>query len=90
MSDYSQLADVMPMSVEIVKMSARGRIILPVAIRRKLKLGKGERLLLVADKSAIELRPVRNLKQKRAPKRPAPAALPVGSIIQLARRLLPA
>lgn len=43
----------------IAAMSSRGQIVLPIAIRKKLKLGEGSQFLVVTDNENILLKPVK-------------------------------
>ena len=43
----------------IAAMSSRGQIVLPIAIRKKLKLGVGSQFLVVTDNENILLKPVK-------------------------------
>lgn len=43
----------------IAAMSSRGQIVLPISIRRKLKLGEGSQFLVVTDNENILLKPVK-------------------------------
>ena len=43
----------------IAAMSSRGQIVVPISIRKKLKLGEGSQFLVVTDNENILLKPVR-------------------------------
>ncbi|HII61007.1 AbrB/MazE/SpoVT family DNA-binding domain-containing protein [Pyrococcus horikoshii] len=51
--------------MEIVKLSSKGQIVIPAKIRKKLKLSKGDKLLLEMKGDAIILRPVVKLSKLR-------------------------
>ncbi|MCX6777405.1 MAG: AbrB/MazE/SpoVT family DNA-binding domain-containing protein [Candidatus Micrarchaeota archaeon] len=50
------------MDVEIIKMSSRGQFVLPLSMRRRYRIGRGEKLMLVDNDGTIVLRPVRRMK----------------------------
>ena len=49
------------MDVEVVRMSSKGQIVVPLSLRRKFKLSKGEKLILVEEGGMIVVRPVKSL-----------------------------
>jgi len=51
------------MDVEIVKLSSKGQFVLPLSIRKRFKIGKGEKLLLVEEKGTVILRPVKQISE---------------------------
>ena len=51
--------------MEVVKLSSKGQIVIPVKIRKELKLSKGDKLLIERRGDAIILRPVVKLSRLR-------------------------
>ncbi|MFQ5573988.1 MAG: AbrB/MazE/SpoVT family DNA-binding domain-containing protein, partial [Nitrosopumilaceae archaeon] len=49
------------MDVEVVRMSSKGQFVMPLSMRRRLKMRKGEKLMLVENKGTIVVRPVKEL-----------------------------
>jgi AbrB family looped-hinge helix DNA binding protein len=51
------------MDVELVKVSSRGQFVLPLSIRKRFGISKGEKLMLIEKDGAITLKPVKQLKK---------------------------
>jgi len=51
------------MDVELVKVSSRGQFVLPLSIRKRFGIGKGEKLMLIEKDGVITLKPVKQLKK---------------------------
>jgi AbrB family looped-hinge helix DNA binding protein len=51
------------MNVEIVKLSSKGQLVLPLAIRKRFGIGKGERLMIVEEGGTIVVRPLKQMKE---------------------------
>jgi bifunctional DNA-binding transcriptional regulator/antitoxin component of YhaV-PrlF toxin-antitoxin module len=49
------------MDVEIVKMSSKGQFVLPLSLRRRFKVGKGEKIMLVESKGTVVMRPLKDM-----------------------------
>ena len=49
------------MDVEIVKMSSKGQFVLPLSLRRRFKIGKGEKIMLVESKGTVVMRPLKDM-----------------------------
>lgn len=50
------------MDVEIVRISSRGQFVLPMSMRKKLRMNKGEKVMVVEDGGTMVLRPVKDMK----------------------------
>ena len=50
------------MNIEIVKLSSRGQLVLPLSIRKRFGIGKGEKLVLVEKDGTVVLRPLKQIK----------------------------
>jgi AbrB family looped-hinge helix DNA binding protein len=50
------------MNMEIVKLSSRGQLVLPLSIRKRFGIGKGEKLVLVEKDGTVVLRPLKQIK----------------------------
>jgi AbrB family looped-hinge helix DNA binding protein len=48
--------------MRIVKVSSKGQIVLPVAVRRRLGLGAGARLELIDEPASLRLRVLRSVR----------------------------
>ena len=46
-----------------VTVSSKGQVVLPLPVRRKLGIGRGQRLALSVQEGSIQLTPVRRLSQ---------------------------
>ncbi|MEM3555598.1 MAG: AbrB/MazE/SpoVT family DNA-binding domain-containing protein [Candidatus Micrarchaeia archaeon] len=51
------------MNIEIVKLSSKGQLVLPLAIRKHFRVGKGERLMIVEEGGTILLKPLKQMKR---------------------------
>jgi AbrB family looped-hinge helix DNA binding protein len=51
------------MNIEIVKLSSRGQLVLPLSIRKRFGIGKGEKLVLVEKDGTVVLRPLKQIKE---------------------------
>jgi AbrB family looped-hinge helix DNA binding protein len=49
------------MDVEIVKISSRGQFVLPLSMRKKFRIGKGEKLMVVENEGTMVLRPIKEM-----------------------------
>ena len=49
------------MDVEIVRISSRGQLVFPLSMRKKFKMGKGEKIMLVENKGTVVMRPVKDM-----------------------------
>ena len=49
--------------MEVVTLSSKGQIVIPVKIRKKLSLKEGDSLVLVEENDAIRLQPLVNLSE---------------------------
>jgi len=52
--------------MKVVKLSSKGRIVIPAKIRRELNLSKGDKLLLERKGDTIILRPIVKLSKLRS------------------------
>ena len=50
------------MDIELVKISSRGQFVLPLSMRKRLKISQGERFMVVEDMGSIVLKPLKSLK----------------------------
>lgn len=46
------------MDVEIVRMSSKGQFVLPLSMRKRLKVVKGGKLMLIENKGTVVARPI--------------------------------
>jgi len=53
------------MKEEIVTISAKGQIVLPSGVRRKLSLEKGSKMVLVVKEGIVIMKPLRRLSELR-------------------------
>lgn len=44
--------------MEVAKVSAKGQIVIPAKIRRKLKLGKGSKLVIIEEENGLIVVPL--------------------------------
>ena len=51
------------MDVEIVRISSRGQFVLPLSMRKRNRIGKGEKLMLVDSNGTIVVRAVKQMKE---------------------------
>ena len=49
--------------MEVVTLSSKGQIVIPVKVRKKLSLKEGDSLVLVEENNAIRLQPLTNLSE---------------------------
>jgi bifunctional DNA-binding transcriptional regulator/antitoxin component of YhaV-PrlF toxin-antitoxin module len=49
------------MDVEIVKISSKGQFVFPLSMRKKFKMGKGEKMMLVENNGTVVMRPVKGM-----------------------------
>jgi AbrB family looped-hinge helix DNA binding protein len=49
------------MDVEIVKISSKGQFVFPLSMRKKFKMGKGEKMMLVENNGTVIMRPIKGM-----------------------------
>ena len=49
------------MDVEIVRISSKGQFVLPLSIRKKFKINKGEKLMVVENEGTVVMRPIKQM-----------------------------
>jgi len=49
------------MDVEIVKISSRGQFVLPLSMRKRFKMGKGEKMMVVENEGTMVMRPIKQM-----------------------------
>ncbi len=49
------------MDVEIVRISSKGQFVLPLSMRKKFKIGKGEKMMLVENNGTVVMRPIKGM-----------------------------
>lgn len=49
------------MDVEVVRVSSKGQVVLPLSMRKHFRMRKGEKLMAVEDRGLIVLRPIKQM-----------------------------
>ena len=51
------------MDVEIVTISSKGQFVFPLSMRKKFKMGKGEKMMLVENNGTVVMRPIKGMSE---------------------------
>lgn len=51
------------MDVEIIRISSKGQFVFPLSMRKKFKMGKGEKMMLVENNGVVVMRPIKGMSE---------------------------